>query len=68
MPLGFRMSQSSFLAVERAFGLPNDTLAVLSSNAGEYSARFINLSAQQADSVGKEAFIARRKRTPFQCR
>jgi hypothetical protein len=52
-PLGFRMSQSSFLAVERAFGLPDDTLAVLSSNAGEHSARFINLSSEAPDSVAK---------------
>lgn len=52
-PLKFRMSRSSFLAVERAFGMPDDTLAVLSSNAGEHSVKFINLSTKGPDSIGK---------------
>lgn len=55
-PPGFRMSRSSFLAVERAFGLPGDTLAVLSSNAGEHSVKFINLSTKGRDSIGEGAF------------
>jgi hypothetical protein len=54
-PLGFAMSQSSFLAIEEAFRLPSETLAVLNSNAGEHSAEF-NFPLNQAgapDTVGK---------------
>lgn len=53
------MSRSSFLAIEEAFELPDETLTVLNSNTGEHSASF-NYSLHRGetpDSVGKEKSI-----------
>ncbi|KAK3376343.1 hypothetical protein B0T24DRAFT_525754 [Lasiosphaeria ovina] len=35
-PLGFEMSQNSFLAIESSFRLPPQTLSMLNSNSGQY--------------------------------
>jgi hypothetical protein len=52
-PMGFAMSERSFLAVEKAFGLPDGALAVLNSNAGEHSVSFdfgIDETEQETDA------------------
>ena len=58
-PLGFAMSQSSFLAVERAFQLPIRTLLTLNSNSGEHSCqlKFSPDDSEVAESVGKSEYI-----------
>ena len=58
-PLGFAMSQSSFLAVETAFQLPIGTLQTLDISSGEHSCqfKFPPTDSKVAESVGKSEHI-----------
>ncbi|OBT65658.1 hypothetical protein VE03_05529 [Pseudogymnoascus sp. 23342-1-I1] len=50
-PLGFAMNKRSFLAVEKAFGLPTGTLPLLDQNRGEHSCQFKLSAANSVESV-----------------
>ncbi|KFY40244.1 hypothetical protein V494_03599 [Pseudogymnoascus sp. VKM F-4513 (FW-928)] len=50
-PLGFAMSDKSFLALEKAFGLPTGTLPLLGQNRGEHSCQFKLSATNSVESV-----------------
>lgn len=51
------MSEKSFLALEKAFGLPTGTLPLLDQNSGEHSCQFKLSATNSVESVGKNGNI-----------
>lgn len=51
------MSDKSFLAVEKAFGLPTGTLPLLDENKGGHSCQFKLSATNSVKSVGKNGNI-----------
>ncbi|KAK0713442.1 hypothetical protein B0T26DRAFT_753549 [Lasiosphaeria miniovina] len=58
-PLGFEMSQDSFLAIESSFRLPPETLSILNSDGGQYHYALERSRFESANTVRSMTIIVK---------